>query len=155
MDMVAKLQDRIHDVWIRRVLHDLVEIQHTVEMGPVTDPVVYLVPVRGHLGGPGRVGPRDDGDPGDLQALSLHALDDLRHPGDQLVPRDESAGEIVGALEEDDTADPGSRKDVAVKPLHRGGAALSCGDGHPVASDALVDERLGWASARAQEQAEE
>ena len=90
-------------------------------MGMLTDPVVDLVPVHGLLGGPGRAAPRDDSRPDDFHVPGPDALDDVLHPGDQLVGVDEPAVKIVRALEEDDVADPGSREDVAVQPFHRGG----------------------------------
>jgi hypothetical protein len=72
----------------------------------------------------------------------VDALDHLRHPGDQLIPVDEVAVDVVRALEEDDMADSGTGENIAIETLDRGGAALGRRDGDPVPSDALVDAAL-------------
>src|SRR5439155_3907483 len=104
------------------------------------DPVVHLVPVRGHLRRPGRVRARDDRRADDVEPPRVDAVDDLRHAGDELVGIDLPAGEVVRAFEEDHLTDPRALEHVAIEALDRSWAALPHGDGDAVAADAFVDE---------------
>src|SRR6516162_1714289 len=151
MNAVAAIISRGEQVRIARTAHDLVEVDHPVELRSLADPVVDLISdLRLGIVPTGVPYSRDDGVPrndrraDDLHAPRLHARYDVLRPGDDLV-RGRFAANVVGAHEQHHVAHSWVREDIPIEAIDAGrtcGGRLQVGaTSDRVAANALVYDR--------------
>src|SRR6516162_11679966 len=126
MNAVAAIISRGEQVRIARTAHDLVEVDHPVELRSLADPVVDLISdLRLGIVPAGIPHSRYNAVPGndrradDLHAAGFHARDDVFRPGDNLV-RGRFAADVIRAHEQHDVTHSCVRENVALEAIDAG-----------------------------------
>src|ERR1700722_718701 len=123
MDSVATIEWRIDQIWMFRILHDLVEVDHRIEGCLRADPCVDLVPDLRLRRAPSGITVNrrtivswDDRDADDSRTAPLHPPDDVLHAGDHLC-RTSLPTDIVRSHEQHDVGDALMGKHVTLEPF--------------------------------------